>query len=274
MLEYKNLNAIIGYPLEHSQSPLLHNRVYQSLNIPAVFLAFPCSQLKPLVQAIKTLSIGLTAVTMPFKQEVLSYLEECSPEAQALKAANTIIQREGKLYGYNTDIDGIAYALRDTMVAGKNVLILGAGGAARALGYFMQSNNAELFWLNRTQENGLKMVKDFGGEVLTPKQAYKEQAYRGSVDIIVNTTPMGMYPDMNVSPLPDYPFHPAQTVFDLVYNPRETLLLKQAQKAGAKIISGMDMFIAQGLKQIELWRGIKLAEENLINDIKVLLLSQ
>lgn len=250
MFEYKNLNAVIGYPLTHTQSPVLHNAVYRALNIDAVLLPFASPDLGFLIAEIKAKAIGLTAVTMPFKQAVLSYLYECSPQAQALKAVNTLIQREGKLYGYNTDVDGIAYALGDTIVAHKKVLIVGAGGAARAMGYYMQSHDAELFCLNRSQDNGIKMAKDFGGEILTPKQAYQEV-----VDIIVNTTPLGMYPDVNASPLPDYPFHPAQTVFDLVYNPVDTLLLKQAQKAGAKVISGMDMFIAQGLKQIELWRG-------------------
>lgn len=263
MLEYKSLNAVIGYPLVHSQSPLLHNTVYEALNIHAVLLPLSNPALGPLIQEIKTRSIGLTAVTMPFKQEIFSYLDDCGPEVQALKAANTIIQREGQLYGYNTDIDGIAYALRDTIVAGKKVLILGAGGAARALGYFMQRNHAKLFWLNRTQESAFKMVKYFSGDMLTPDQAYRE-----SVDIIVNATPVGMCPHVGVSPLPDYPFYSGQIVFDLVYNPVDTALLKQAQKAGATIISGMDMFIGQGLKQIELWSGRKLFHEHLMDKIK------
>ena len=253
MLEYKSLNAVIGYPLAHSQSHLLHNTVYQALNIHAVLLPLSNPALGPLIQDIKKRSIELTAVTMPFKQEILSYLDGCGPEVQTLKAANTIIQREGQLYGYNTDIDGIAYALRDTIVAGKNVLILGAGGAARAIGYFMQRNNARLFWLNRRQENGLKMVKNFGGKIITPEQAYRE-----TVDIIVNATPVGMSPYVDGSPLPDYPFYSDQIVFDLVYSPLNTVLLREAQKFSAKIISGMDMFIGQGLKQIELWTGRKI----------------
>ena len=104
------LNMVIGFPLEHTKSPLLHNSVYHALSINAVLLAFPNKDLPSLIKTIKTLSIGLTAVTMPFKEKIIKYLDDYSPEVEALKAANTIILRQGKLHGYNTDVDGIKYA--------------------------------------------------------------------------------------------------------------------------------------------------------------------
>ena len=132
------LNTVIGYPLEHSQSPVLHDAVYQLLGINAVLLAQSHLQLKSLIQAIKTLSIELTAVTSPYKEKVIKYLDQYSSEVNVLQAANTIIQRDGKLHGYNTDIDGIAFALRNIAVRGKYVVVIGAGGAARVMGYFLK----------------------------------------------------------------------------------------------------------------------------------------
>ncbi len=244
---------VIGYPLSQTCSPLLHNRVYEALNLDAVLLAFAHERVEPLMQAIKLLSVELTAVTMPFKEKIVNYLDYCSPEVKALKVANTIIQRKGKLWGYNTDIDGIAHALRNTPVSGKQVLIIGAGGAARAVGYFLKINKARLFWVNRTKKKALRLAQIFGGHVVDVTQLRDLH-----IDIIVNATP--------VSPLPNYRFNTKQTVFDLVYNPINTKLLKQAHKQGAKIISGLEMFISQGIRQIELWTG-KTIHDKLIKKI-------
>lgn len=258
-----SLNMVIGYPLEHSQSPILHNTIYQALKLNTVLLAFPCWEIQTLIQAIKTLTVSLTAVTMPFKEEVMNYLDSWNVDVEALQAVNTIIQRQGKLIGYNTDVDGIAYALRTTTVAHKNVLIIGAGGAARALAYFLQKNNAHIFWLNRTPEKAEKLSNLFGGELINRKQINDLQ-----VDIIINTTPVGMYPQKNANPLENYLFNYKQTVFDMVYNPTTTELLQQAQKNGAKIISGLDMFIGQGIRQIELWLDTAIDKTNLVKHVR------
>jgi len=241
------LNMLIGYPLEHTQSPILHQICYQQLGINAVLLAQPSLQLKSLIQAIKILSVRLTAVTSPYKEKVIKYLDQCSSEASQLQAVNTIIQRDGKLYGYNTDIDGITFGLRDIAINDKQVLIIGAGGGARAMAYFLKKNHAKLFWINRTSKAASTLAKKWGGHVIN------DHELRGlEIDIIVNTTPVGLYPHAHTSPLPNYFFHKKQVVFDMVYNPALTTLLKEAKKQGAKIISGLEMFIGQGLKQIEL----------------------
>lgn len=257
---------VIGYPLAQTRSPVLHNAIYQALNMDAILLAFSHPKIEPLIQAIKTLSVELTAVTIPFKEKVFKYLDYYAPDVKALKVANTIIQRDGKLWGYNTDIDGIAYALRNTILLGKHVLVIGAGGAARAAAYVLQQNNAKLFWLNRTKKKALSLAKVFGGDVIDRKQLRNLR-----IDVVVNTTPLGMYPHTKISSLPNYRFNAEQTVFDLIYNPISTKLLTEARKRGAKTISGLDMFVKQGVRQVELWTG-KIIHDKLIDKITKILL--
>lgn len=261
------LNLLIGYPLAHSQSPLLHYAAYQALDIEAVLLAQTHLSLEALIQSIKTLSIGLTAVTLPYKEEVIQYLDECSPEVKSLKAANTIIQRNNKLYGYNTDIDGIAFALRNCSLKNKKMLIIGAGGAARAMGYFLKNQHVHVFWLNRTKEKAEILANEFSGNVIDYRDCNKHV-----FDIVINTTSVGLYPNVYESPVTNEVFHTHQIVFDMVYNPIETTFLKQAVKKQATIISGLDMFIGQGLKQIELLTG-KTHTPDLIDHLRKLLIS-
>lgn len=261
------LNMVIGYPLAHTQSPILHNAIYQMMQIDATLLAFANKNCKALIQAIKTLSIELTAVTMPFKEQMVDELDFCSPEIEKLKAVNTIIQRDNKLYGYNTDVDGIRYALRDIPLTNKKVLLIGAGGAARAVAYFMNQHNVQLIWLNRTQKNAENMVNEFGGQII---QGYEVEGI--SADIIVNTTPLGMFPHVSCSPLRNYQFNAEQVVFDLIYNPLNTELLKQAKVHNATIISGLDMFIGQGIRQIELWLNKSIFSKKLIEQVKEVLI--
>lgn len=259
------LNMVIGYPLSHSKSPLLHQAIYRELGIDAVLLAKAHESLEALIQVIKTLSVGLTAVTLPYKEQVLQYLDEPSSEVMALKAANTIIQRNGKLYGYNTDVHGIAFALRDIDVKNKKTLVIGAGGAARAMGYFLQRQQATIFWMNRTKEKADLLANTFGGNVITDNGLDKD------FDIIVNTTSLGLYPNTHETPLAHNIFHAKQTVFDMVYNPVKTTFLKQAEAKQATLISGLDMFIGQGLKQVELLTG-KTYPSHLIDQLRHLLI--
>lgn len=261
------LNMVIGYPLTHTQSPLLHATVYQLLGIDAVLLAQPHLRLKSLIHAIKTLSVGLTAVTLPYKEKVLAYLDECSDEVNTLQAANTLIARNGKLHGYNTDVDGIAFALRDITIQHKRVLVLGAGGAARAMGYFLQKHHASICWLNRTPEKALTLATMFGGNVINHHEVTSMQ-----FDIIVNTTPIGLYPNLNESPLPPGVFHENQVVFDMIYHPMLTTFLKQAQQHRATIISGLEMFIGQGLKQIELFTHQPIPTSSLLAPLREILI--
>lgn len=246
------LNLVIGFPLRHSQSPVLHNFVYGRLNMDAIMLALPGPKIKPLMEIIKTFPVGLTCVTMPFKQAVIPYLDAIEKQAKAVGAVNTVINRDGRLSGYNTDVDGIAFALRDVVLKNKAVLLLGAGGAARAAAYFVTKQGGKILFLNRTKNKALALKKQFGGQVIGKN-------YLGShpIDVIINATPIGMYPNVSQDPLDKKYLKRHQTVFDIVYNVGSTKLLKDAKSAGAKTIPGMEMFIGQGLKQIELYCGKK-----------------
>lgn len=263
------LNLVIGHPLAHTKSPLLHNAIYSELHLNAILKALPYPTLDPVIQTIKALSIPLTAVTMPFKTQVIDLLDECSEEVKILKAANTLIQKDHKLYGYNTDVDGIRYALRNLNIKDKRVLIIGAGGAASAAGYCMQQAGAELFWINRTLEKAEHLAHRFGGKVIHHPKALQAIP----IDLLIQTTPQGMHPNPTETPLLDYAFQAHQTLFDMVYNPIETPLMQKARAQGAQTISGIEMFIGQGIRQVELWTGKSLFTEPLIHSLRTLLTS-
>lgn len=260
------LNMVIGYPLQHSQSPVLHNAVYRQLGLNVILLPQSHSSPAALCQAIRTLSVGLTAVTAPFKQAVMACLDSCSPEATRLGAVNTLILREGKLHGHNTDITGIAFAMRHLSLTGKTVLIAGAGGAARAAGQYVASQGGDLLWMNRTPAKAAGLAKTLGGVWIPWRDIRIQEA-----DLVIHATPVGSFPHTDETPLPGHVFQPHQTVFDMVYHPVFTTLLKQAQKSGAAIINGMDMFVRQGLKQIELWLQKPFFDLQLAADLSKLL---
>lgn len=249
------LNAVTGFPLGHTLSPKLHGCIYGMLKINAVMLAFPQENIEAMIKTVRELNIGLLAVTLPHKQEVMKYLDHIDETAKKIGAVNTVINRGGKLYGYNTDIEGIREALKDTEIRGKNVLVLGAGGAARPLCWFLKNNGANIFCHNRTMQKAEELMKEFGGAALDEKGLVKTKA-----DVIVNATPVGMEPHAGESPIDKKLLRGEQTVFDLIYNPAETQLLKDAKNIGAKTINGMPMLVAQALEQVKLWSGKELTQ--------------
>lgn len=248
-------NAVTGYPLGHSLSPKLHGKIYEMLGVNAVMLPYPQENIETMIDIVKTLPIQLVAVTLPHKQKVIQYLDEVEKTAKEIGSVNTVINKNGKLFGYNTDIIGIAEALKDVEIKGKNVIILGAGGAARPLSFFLKNNHANIFCLNRTQTRAEELMREFGGTALDNRALEKTK-----IDIIINATPIGMAPKINESPFSEKLLQSDQTVFDLIYNPSETLLLKDAKKVGAKTINGMPMLIAQALEQVKLWAGKELSQ--------------
>lgn len=257
------LNLVIGNPLSHTKSPILHNTIYRLIQENAVLLALETKNLNATLQALNTLSVGLTAVTMPYKQEIIPYLNHLSEEVEVLQAANTIIRRDDQLSGFNTDIDGIAFALAPISISNKNVLVIGAGGAARAAAFFLKKNKANLFWLNRTPIHAYALIEKWGG-TFTDLQSIHDY----DIDIIINTTPVGMSPHVSATPLPHYHFKSTQVVFDMIYNPLETLLIQQATAKHAHCISGIDMFIGQGIKQVELWLNKSILTADLVMTVK------
>jgi shikimate dehydrogenase len=255
----KQLNIVIGHPLAHTKSPALHELVYKYIGVNATLLPFSHPDIRKLIAAIRTLSIKLSAVTMPFKQSAMSLVDKIDSPAQKVGAINTIINRNGKLIGYNTDVFGIEYALRDTPIKNKNVLVIGAGGAASAVAYVVKKKRGKLIYVNRTQERSKGLQKKFGGRVARISELESKD-----IDIIINATPIGMFPRVKKMPVPKTLIGKHQTVFDLVYNPFRTGLLRSAEKKGAIVISGINMFTAQGTRQIELWTGKKIINERLV----------
>ncbi len=259
-------NSVIGYPLEHSFSTVLHGPVYHSLGIEADIVKDADDNIANLVDRIKNTPYELTAVTMPHKQSIINYLDEVDGVAKEIGAVNTVINKNGKLTGYNTDVYGIEYALRNVEIKNKNVLIVGAGGVARPVAYFVGQAGGKSLFVNRTIEKAESLAKDFGGLVVDVEELESED-----VDIIINTTPVGMYPNIEESPVPKDFLRDKHIVFDIIYNPIETKLLKDVKSVGAEIISGLDMFIAQGIRQIELWQGVEIDIEKYFDKLKKLL---
>ena len=265
--EKTQLNIVIGHPLLHTKSPVLHDLVYKELDVNAVMLPFSNLDIKKLISAIRIMSINLTAVTMPFKQSIMPLLDDIDETALSIGAVNTVINRDNKLIGYNTDIFGIEYALRNTSLRDKNVLLIGAGGAGRALAFVIKNKGGKCIYVNRTLKQALSLQKQFGGKITQIKNLSSKD-----IDIIINATPVGMHPDTKSSPVPISLIDKHQTVFDLVYNPVKTKLIKLARKKGAKTISGIDMFIAQGIRQIELWKGKNIINPNLISQFRKIII--
>jgi len=267
------LVGLIGYPVEHSLSPAMHNSAFaaRSLNWCYVPLPVPHERVGEAVAGLCALGFVGANVTVPHKEAVMSYLDHVTPEAQAIGAVNTIVVREG-LIGYNTDWQGFLTALSEGGFdpQGKQAVVLGAGGAARAVVYALVQAGAQVTVLNRTPARAQALVQDFASLFpslplcslpFTP-QTLEEQT--AEAHLLVNTTPVGMWPEVDQSIWPEdlaFPGHLA--VFDLVYNPCQTKLLRQTRAAGAKVIGGLGMLVYQGAAAFELWTGEKAPVETM-----------
>lgn len=259
--------GIIGYPVEHSFSPKMHNFISDSIHNNYVYCAW-CVEPEKLGDAINGMrAFGISGmnVTAPHKVEVMKYLDCISPVAEELGSVNTVVNKDGKLYGYNTDADGFCMALTKADVAIKDsrILIIGAGGVTRPTVIRLIDNGAkEITVLNRTKSK----VHSLADDILSTK-GFKLQTEikEKEFDIVINTTSAGMEPQENALPiesideLDDLSFINENTaVVDMIYNPDETLFLREAKKRGAKTLNGLGMLIYQGIIAYELFTGAKL----------------
>jgi shikimate dehydrogenase len=256
--------GVIGDPIEHSLSPILHNAAFNSLNLGYVFLAFKVksAEVGNAISGMRALDIHGLNVSMPHKKAVINYLYEIDQTAKFLNAVNTIYNKNGKLLGFNTDGVGALKALKENGAnpAGKKVLLLGSGGAARAIAYALAQEADELVVLNRTVEQAKELAsllnrtfsKKVVADSLTPSAI--QENLRGC-DILVNATSVGMKPNANQSVIAPEWLKPNLAVMDIVYNPIETKLAKDAKSAGAKVVSGVEMLIYQGAASFEIWTG-------------------
>ncbi len=257
------INLIIGDPVEHSLSPLMHNAGYRADGIDSdfVFVAsrVPTNSLIKAVEAVKILGIRGLTCTMPHKTAVMPLLDEIDHTARMIGAVNTVVQENGSLHGYNTDWKGIRDPLLKRMqkFQGKKVGLIGAGGAARAMAYAVLQGGAKLYIYNRTQESAELLRTDFYSiaqdEIVV--HTLDELDSLHTCDIVLNATSIGM--DEDRSPVAAHLLHKHQVVFDAVYQPYMTRLLRDATSAGASIIHGTEMLLYQALPQYELYTGRK-----------------
>jgi len=262
--------ALIGDPVEHSFSPLIHNAGFNELGINFVYVAFPVKNLEHAIKGIRALNIRGASITIPHKVKAIGYMNRLDSMAQKIGSINTIVNQEGELIGYNGDGMGALKAFHDCGIdlGGKRVLMLGSGGAARAIAFSLvmhgEVERLQIVGIIEKEINALvdDLRKAGGGDVqgtLLQDDILKKTL--PASDMLINCTPIGMYPKTGVSPVPSSLLTPGLLVFDVVYSPPQTTLLKDAQKAGCTTISGLDMFINQALVQFELWTGEKAPEE-------------
>ena len=262
------LCGLIGHPVKHSLSPMMHNAAFKEVGIDNkyCYVAFDVleSDLKQVITAVKTLNIRGLNVTIPHKLAVMEYLDLIDTTAQSIGAVNTIVNNQGFLRGYNTDLLGVTNALKEAEFdpTNKKIVILGAGGAARAASFSIGRKAAELVIVNRSIEKAKDLCNDLLESVIVEARSRElsEKILREEVqnaDLLVNCTSVGMWPDTNQTLLKREIIPETITIFDTIYNPLETQLLKDAKNSGAKTISGLAMFVWQGAIAFELWTGVK-----------------
>jgi shikimate dehydrogenase len=256
--------GVIGDPIEHTLSPTMQNAAFNALKLDVAFLAFKVkpAELENAVNGMRALNVRGLNVTMPHKSTVMNFLDRIDLSAQIVNSVNTILNKESKLFGFNTDGVGALKALRENGVEpkGRKVLLLGAGGAARAIAYAMAKESDELAVLNRTVKPAQELVKllektankKIVAGALSPKEI--QQNLQDS-DILINATSIGMKPKIDESLVAPKLLRPDLAVMDIVYNPIETKLAKDAKAAGAKVVSGVEMLIYQGAASFEIWTG-------------------
>jgi shikimate dehydrogenase len=243
--------AVFGNPIRHSLSPLMHQAALDRMGIEARYVPFCVKDLKAAVRGIRGMDIRGVSVTLPFKSDVRLYLDEVEESARRIGAVNTIWNHQGKLRGYNTDWLGFILSLREVMeIKGRHFAVLGAGGAARGIIYGLVQEGGRPVILNRTVSRAEELAREFGCAFLSLSEMEKIEA-----DCLINTTSLGMAPDIAVSPFPGEHLKKFGWVVDIIYNPLKTKLLKEAEEAGLKTLSGLGMFVHQGAEQLKIWTG-------------------
>jgi shikimate dehydrogenase len=243
--------GVLGNPIAHSLSPAMHNSAFEAKGVNARYVAFESSDLKGSIIGMRALGICGLSVTIPFKTAVIPHLDRLDPLAKAIGAVNTILNRNGRLTGYNTDGLGAMKALEAVMdLMGKRCLLVGAGGAARGIGFTALERGMTLVAANRSKVRGRELAAFLKSPFIPLEEIAEVKA-----DVLIQTTPVGMFPHENASPVPDPILQKGMVVMDAIYNPLETRLLKTAKRKGCRTISGLEMFIHQGAEQFRLWTG-------------------
>ena len=246
------LCGIVLHPAAHTRSPAMHNAAYAALGIDAAFVAFdvPPERLADAIAGARALGIRQLAVSIPHKQAVLAHLDEVDETARRIGAVNTVTLRAGRLHGSNTDWLGLARALeRETKLAGRKAVVLGAGGTARAAVFALLEHGASVSVLNRTPARAEALARELGATGAGALDSLAQLDW----DVLVNTTSVGLRSDE--SPVPASALRASAVVLDAVYDPPETRLLRDARARGARTVGGKWMLVEQAVEQIRLWTG-------------------
>lgn len=258
------LYAVIGDPIRHSKSPLMQNAALNSCQIDAVYTAFHVKpeQLQACVEGMRALGIQGMNVTIPHKEQVMKLLDELDHSAQVIGAVNTIVNDNGRLIGYNTDGMGYVRSLKEETgvdLQSSRILMIGAGGAARGLAYALLNEGCEQLTIaNRTLERAHAIAAElqaFGSIQVAQLEDGRPDILPEEVDVVINTTSVGMHPAVEISPMDKSWLRSSMIVSDIIYNPLMTQLLHDAEEIGAVTHSGLGMFVYQGAIAFELWTG-------------------
>ena len=257
--------AVAGNPIAHSLSPIMHLTAFRRENLNAVMLPLKVRALEDLLTVVRDLPLDGVAVTMPLKQEVLPHLANMDPLTAKIGACNTLrTGADGKLYGFNTDVAGVVRPLERRMrLKDARILVLGAGGAARAAVFGLVEQGAEVYIVNRTHEKAVALARKAKAHVLKQNVLAKNR-----FDAIINTTPCGMTGIKQQLPVKENELN-ASLIFDMVYTPLETPLLKLAKARGLAVISGVEMFVQQGARQFEIWTGKPAPEHEMLRVVEL-----
>jgi 3-dehydroquinate dehydratase / shikimate dehydrogenase len=252
--------GVAGNPIKHSLSPLMMNTAFRRETVNGVFLALQTSRISDLLTLVREVPISGLAVTMPLKEEILEHLERTDPLSEKVGACNTVVRsQDGKLYGFNTDVAAVVRPLeRRLQLKDAKILVMGAGGAARAAVFGLKDKGAEVFVMNRTPETAQKLARQ-----AKAKTFKREQLAKTNFDVIINATPAGMQGVKPHSLLEPKELN-ARLVFELVYNPLETPLIRMAREKNIPVVTGVEMFVHQGARQFEIWTGKPAPEEEML----------
>lgn len=270
-----SIYGIIGHPIGHSLSPLIHNNAFENLDFNSVYVSFDVKQedLKDAIMGVKALGIKGLNVTVPHKESVIKYLDRISDEAKLIGAVNTIRNNAGLLEGYNTDVTGFMESLKEhnVDVEGKNAVILGAGGAAKAVATGLALLRAKSIYVcNRSidKANELSIHIENNFNIKSRGIAYNDLNMLDEIDMLINATSVGMHPNVDVSPIEEDVVAKAKFVYDIIYNPEKTLFLSYAEKYQIRYINGLDMLINQANDSFKIWTGVNFDKKIILNFLK------
>ena len=265
--KHSAIYGLIGNPVSHSISPIIHNTLFKEMNINGIYVPFKVDNIGDFMKEFRGLDVKGYSVTIPHKESVVNHLDAIDPIAKKIGAVNTIVNKDGQLVGFNTDCEAAIKVLegvnqlcsrgerpfaptKDVHLRGKKVTLIGAGGVARAIAFGLKERQAQLTIINRNHERAQSLARDVG---CLARKFDDPQA--PDTDILINATPVGMFPKINETPIDKNKLKPNMIVFDTIYNPIETKLLHDAKTQGCKTINGLSMFVHQAAAQFKLWTG-------------------